>query len=432
MRIRPLLKGTALLTISAALLPMAAKSATPAPAVPASDAVPGWTDYLDGVRDLPDRILARLPAEQRNDPQVRQEVGRLALSAVAAASIDALASDPDHPVFVPQINNYITIGQPNADTNYRSTKITPGGVYRLRGHRGSMNQARIAEVGPRPKQVEGSVNLGKPRPVHDLNLLKVDADGRYDVILSPTRPQGYSGDWWELDPTSNMLLVRMVASDWDKEVEPTLSIERLDIPATRPRPTAATLEAALRSIPISANFIAPLLVDRPQKLRAEGYVNKFKDVDLSQMGGLTGQSYYEGSYELKDDEALIVETKVPEGCTYRSLILTNEIYETTDWYNNHSSLNAAQAPADKDGVLRIVVSAHDPGVPNWLDTAGYPTGVIQGRWMECTSKPVPTVRKVALADVKKSLPAATPTIGAQERDKQTRDRRALLQQRPLW
>ena len=397
MRIRPLLKGTALLTISAALLPMAAKSATPAPAVPASDAVPGWTDYLDGVRDLPDRILARLPAEQRNDPQVRQEVGRLALSAVAAASIDALASDPDHPVFVPQINNYITIGQPNADTNYRSTKITPGGVYRLRGHRGSMNQARIAEVGPRPKQVEGSVNLGKPRPVHDLNLLKVDADGRYDVILSPTRPQGYSGDWWELDPTSNMLLVRMVASDWDKEVEPTLSIERLDIPATRPRPTAATLEAALRSIPISANFIAPLLVDRPQKLRAEGYVNKFKDVDLSQMGGLTGQSYYEGSYELKDDEALIVETKVPEGCTYRSLILTNEIYETTDWYNNHSSLNAAQAPADKDGVLRIVVSAHDPGVPNWLDTAGYPTGVIQGRWMECTSKPVPTVRKVALA-----------------------------------
>jgi hypothetical protein len=426
MRTRPQLKGTALLTISAALLPMAAKTATPAPAVP------GWTDYLDGVRDLPDRILARLPAEQRNDPQVRQEVGRLALSAVAAASIDALASDPDHPVFVPQINNYITVGQPNADTNYRSAKITPGGVYRLRGHRGSMNQARIAQVGPRPKQVEGSVNLGKPMPVHDLNLLKVDADGRYDVILSPTRPQGYSGDWWELDPTSNMLLVRMVASDWDKEVEPTLSIERLDIPATRPRPTAATLEANLRSIPISANFIAPLLVDRPQKLRAEGYVNKFKDVDLSQMGGLTGQSYYEGSYELKEDEALIVETKVPEGCTYRSLILTNEIYETTDWYNNHSSLNAAQAPADKDGVLRIVVSARDPGVPNWLDTAGYPTGVIQGRWMECTSKPVPTVRKVALADVKKFLPGATSTISAQERDKQIRDRRMVLQQRPLW
>ena len=433
MRIRPLLKGTALLAIGAALLPSAAKSAAPTPAATSvSGTVPGWTDFLDGLRDLPDRILARLPAEQRNDPQIRQEAGRLALSAVAAATIDALASDPDHPVFIPQVNNYITTGQPNADTNYRSAKITPGGVYRLRGRRGSMNQARIAEGGPRPKQVEGTVNLGNPRPVHDLNALLVDAQGRYDVILSPSRPQGYSGDWWQLDPTSNMLLVRMVGSEWGREVQPTLSIERLDIPATRPRPPAPTLEANLRSIASSADFIAPLLVDRPQKLRAEGYVNKLKDVDFSQMGGLTGQSYYEGVYELKDDEALIVETKLPDRCTYRSLILTNEIYETTDWYDNHSSLNGAQAPADKDGVLRIVVSARDPGVPNWLDTAGYPTGVIQGRWMECSSKPAPTVRKVALADVKKSLPASTPTLSAQERDRQIRDRRSTLQQRPLW
>jgi hypothetical protein len=214
MRVRPLLKGTALLAIGAAMLPgWASKAAPPTPAEPpVPGAVPGWTDFLDGLRDLPERILARLPADQRNDPQIRQEVGRLALSAVAAATIDALAADPDHPVFLPQINNYITTGQPNADTNYRSAKIAPGGIYRLRGRRGSMNQASFAEVGPRPKQTEGTVNLGKPRPVHDLNALKVDAEGRYDVLLSPTRPEDYTGDWWQLDPTSNMLLVRMVGS----------------------------------------------------------------------------------------------------------------------------------------------------------------------------------------------------------------------------
>jgi hypothetical protein len=435
MRVLPPRNSAALLALAAALLPAGwgAKAAPAAPPAPApTGAVPGWTDFLDGLRDLPERILARLPADQRNDPQIRQEVGRLALSAVAAASIDALASDPDNPVFVAQVNNYITTGQPNADTNYRTAKITPGGVYRLRGRRGSISQAWIAEVGPRPKQVEGAVNLGKPRPVHDLNALKTDAQGRYDVILSPTRPEAYTGDWWPLDPASNMLLVRLVGSAWGKEEEPTLSIERLDIPATRPRLAAATLEARLRSIPISAGFIAPLLVDRPQKLRAEGYVNTLKDVDFSQMGGLAGQFYYEGVYELKDDEALIVETRLPERCAYRSLILTNEIYETTDWYNNHSSLNDAQALADKDGVLRIVVSARDPGVPNWLDTAGYPTGVIQGRWMDCSSKPVPSIRKVALVDVRKALPADTPTVSPRDRDRIIRDRRAALQQRPLW
>jgi hypothetical protein len=268
--------------------------------------------------------------------------------------------------------------------------------------------------------------------VHDLNELSVDAEGRYDVILSPTRPEGYTGNWWQLDPTTDMLLVRMVGSEWNKEVEPTLSIDRLDVPASRARLPAKTLEQKLRSIAAAADFIAPLLVDRPQKLRAEGFLNKLKGVDLSHMGGLAGQFYYEGAYELKDDEALIVETPVPEKCAYRSLILTNEVYETIDWYDSQSSLNGAQAPLDQDGMLRIVVSAHDPGVPNWLDTAGYQSGVVQGRWLDCSSQPIPTVKKVLLKDVRKSLPASTPKITPQERDKQVRDRRAALQQRSLW
>lgn len=424
----------ALALLGGTFLPVSLQAETQVQPVQAAapSAVPGWTDFLDALRDLPDRIIDRLPADQRNDPQLRQEVGRLALSAVAAASIEALTIDPNHPVFSPSLNNYITIGQPNADTNYRGAKITPGGSYRLRGRRGSMNQVRIAETGPRPQQTAGSVNLGKPRPVHDLNALKVDSDGRYDVILSPTRPAGYTGDWWPLDSSTDGLLVRMVGSDWGKEIEPTLSIERLDAPASRSRPSAETLEKNLRGIPAYAAFIGPLLVDRPQKLRAEGYVNKLKAVDFGQMGGLSGQFYFEGAYDLKDDEALIIETPVPDRCTYRSMILTNDIYETTDWYNNQSSLNGSQALVDKDGILRLVVSSRDPGVPNWLDTAGYATGVIQGRWMECSSQPVPTVRKLALSAVRDALPKDTPTITPPQREQNVRDRRAKLQQRPLW
>src|SRR3546814_9531355 len=75
---------------------------------------------------------------------------------------------------------------------------------------------------------------------------------------------------------------------------------------------------------------------------------------------------------LGPDEALIVEAEVPTQCGYASLILTNDIYETTDWYNNQASLNNAQWRVDGDGILRVVVSAKDPCVPNWLDTSGYP------------------------------------------------------------
>ncbi|MET0249485.1 MAG: hypothetical protein ABW164_07130 [Sphingobium sp.] len=431
MDLNRLARRLAVSTLAAMILPVSASAGAP-PLTPPAEAVPAWTAFLDGMRDLPDRILAQVPAERRNDPQLRAEAGRLALSAVTASGIDALANDPDHPVFVPQLNNYLTIGQPNADTNYRSARIAPGGTYRLRGRRGSMSMVRIAQSGPPPKQTGPQVDLGKQRTVFDLNALKTDAEGRYDVILSPARPAGYTGEWWQLDPASNMLLVRMVGSQWSKEIEPTLSIERVDIPAPRPRPAAQTLEARLRAAPQFAGNIAPMLVNRVALLHREGYLNKLKGVDFSHLGGLTGQFYYEGAYELGAGEALILEAKLPERCLYRSVILTNDLYETTDWYNNHSSLNDSQAKADSDGVLRIVVSARDPGVPNWVDTAGYPSGVIQGRWTECSSQPVPTVRKVELSQVRSHLPRETATVTPQERDRQIRERRSALQHRPLW
>ncbi|MBS0475117.1 MAG: hypothetical protein JSR28_08190, partial [Proteobacteria bacterium] len=113
-------------------------------------------------------------------------------------------------------------------------------------------------------------------------------------------------------------------------------------------------------------------------------------------------------------------------------ILTNDLFGTTDWVNNQSSLNDTQSRVDKDGVLRIVIAARDPGVPNWLDTAGNATGVVQGRWTDCTAQPMPSLRKVALADVRKALPKDTPVVTPQERDRQLRDRRAAFLQRILW
>src|SRR3546814_11332832 len=83
-------------------------------------------------------------------------------------------------------------------------------------------------------------------------------------------------------------------------------------------------------------------------------------------------------------------------------------------------------------MLRVGVSAKDTGVPNWLDTAGNPSCANQGRWTDCNSQPVPSVRKVAVAEVRASLPAETPSISPEERQRIIRDRRPAYQQSPLW
>lgn len=388
--------------------------------------VAGWNELIDSLRTLPDRMLAKLPETMRADPQVRQEVGRLALEALTSVAIDGIGGDSDFPAFLPTIGQVLNVGQPNADTVYRAARIAPGGSYRLRGEQGTLRLANIGQVVPR------SAETGAGRSYLDLNELAVDDRGRFDVLVSPSRPEGYDGDWWELNPNANRLMLRLVSADWAAERSPTISIERIDRPMGRPRRPAADLEQRLQALPTAIDFLALMFVDHVEQVREEGYVNKFKVFDLSMIGGLVGQFYYEGAYDLGDDEALIVESEVPASYQYFSLILTNEIYETTDWHNNHSSLNDAQADVDGDGILRVVVSRTDPGVPNWLDTAGHPSGMIQGRWTGCDSHPIPSVRKVSVADVRRFLPPETPQVTPEQRERTIRERRAALQEKPHW
>jgi hypothetical protein len=408
-----------------------AQNVTPATehAAAADTTFPAWDSFADELRRLGDQMIARLPERLRNDPQVQQEAGRLLLEAVAAQSIQAISADGDHPVFLPASNITLNVFQPNADTTYRRAVITPGGVYRLRGKLGSLRVFNLGQFGPIP----ANAGTGIAAPTYDdFKSLHHDAEDHFDVILSPTRPVGYNGDWWQLTPTASLVMVRQVAYDWTTEQDPSLSIERLDKPVERVRPDAAELEQRLRGLASSIGNSAFFLVDHVETLRRDGYINRLRKFDVSHLGGLPNQFYYEGAYELSPGEALIVEAKVPAKCTYWSTILTNDIYETTDWYNNESSLNGSQALVDHDGVFRVVVSEKDPGVPNWLDTAGYHSGSIQGRWNECSTQPIPSVRKVAVADVRSFLPPETPVVTPAQREQVLRNRRAQVQQRPLW
>ena len=392
-----------------------------APAPAASSPVPGWAELVDTLRTLPERMLAKLPPSMQADPQIRQEVARLALESLTSSALETIGGDGDSPRFLPVIGQVLNIGQPNADTTYRSARLTPGGLYRITGKRGSLKLTVLAQVIP---GTNGRAHL-------DIGHLPVDAQGRYSVLMGPKRPDGYTGEFWELDPKVARVMLRMVSSDWGHEAEPTIAIERVDRPLGSPRTPAPVLEQRLRALPQAVNMMALMFVDHVEKLRAEGFVNKLKVFNVPE-GALAGQFYYEGAFDLADDEALIIDSPVPKVCAYRSLILTNELYETIDWINNHASLNDAQALPDSDGRLRIVISPKDPGVKNWMDTAGHAKGVIQGRWTGCDSQPIPTVSKVKLKDVRKALPKDVATVTPEQREAILRARRAAQLDRPLW
>jgi Protein of unknown function (DUF1214) len=388
-----------------------------------------WTDFVDALRPLGREMLARLPEALRSDAQVVQEANRLLMAGLMRGLTDAIIGDRRHPIFVPELNVAQNIFQPNADTIYKTAMIDGAGEYRLRGTRGTVRMFVLAQLGP------DTIRTGQHGPAlfqYDFDDLTLDADGLFEVVVSATRPDGYAGDWWELDPRCEKLMVRIVGCNWGHEREPRFGIDRLDVPPSAGRRHANDLAFRLSEVATIARNCALAFPNKVDQIRQAGHINALNVVDFGQMTGLARQSYYEGAYDLEDDEALITEVRIPSTVAYWSLILTNEIYETTDWYNNQSSLNDAQAIVDADGVFRAVISARDPGVANWLDTSGYSRGAVQGRWFGADERPTPTMVKVKLADVRASLPTETALVSAAERDAAMRDRRIRAQMRTIW
>ena len=144
------------------------------------------------------------------------------------------------------------------------------------------------------------------------------------------------------------------------------------------------------------------------------------------------QWYHEGLFDLGDDEALLVEAHLPEGCDYFSWSLTDRMLVTLDWTHAQTSLNRSQASVDDDGVLRVVVAGADPAVHNWMDTTGYRRGVLQCRETGSAEPSAITTRVVPLASVLDHLPAITARSTPDQRTAALHARRTGSQLRSLW
>jgi hypothetical protein len=76
-----------------------------------------------------------------------------------------------------------------------------------------------------------------------------------------------------------------------------------------------------------------------------------------------------------------------------------------------------------------VLSGRDPGVANWLDTAGFSNGAMILRCVRTTTAPTPQARVVAFDDIASALPADTTRITVTERAAVLARRRRAVQER---
>ncbi|MFC7528474.1 hypothetical protein [Actinoplanes sp. GCM10030250] len=302
----------------------------------------------------------------------------------------AWAFERDFPYFVRSTGPYTKMGLDNPDTLYFHAWLRDDAEYVVTGVRGSTVDLSFQTLDGdySPVEVPGSLAAFDDREID------IAPDGSYTIKIGPA-------------PKAAMLVVREVFNDWAVERPGTLRIHRPDTIGSAPRPL--TLEKTTQRYGVAGKILISRL--RTFLAFAERFYLGLPVNTLTPPrptpGGLSTQYSSVGHYDLDDDQAMIV-TVPASDAPYQGIQLGSMWYVSLDYINHQTSLTAAQARIDPDGLIRYVISERNPGVTNWLERTGHRRGYVQLRWQRL-SRPLldtdgPKVEIVAVDDLPKRLP----------------------------
>jgi hypothetical protein len=344
-------------------------------------------ELLDEVRAVEAKMLAADPPLAEAD---LLDGYRLAFSLLRVA-VDAFVwNDKARPRMVDVIGPFLKWGGDNSDAFYQLSPIDPDRTYRVTGNRGDAIYVSLTvyggpDDGRYSERIVGTVND---------HSLEFDEDGNFQLMLSPT-PQ--PGAWLKLEPDAVFALTRDYVTNRSTASRPHWTIEAVDAPQRRQEDRAdmtRRLRAARTWLRDQLSFL-PTKVEPPNAI-AEPY-----PVPTKTFGWAAGDAAYAmGAYELEPNQALVVTGTSPE-CVFWNLCLWNPFLHTYDFTDERVTINGAEVTYEPDGSWQIVISATDPGHPNWVSTAGRAKGLIWLRWFLPDQTPAPLrCRLVDVAEVK--------------------------------
>jgi hypothetical protein len=362
------------------------------------------------------------------DASLRDAYQRQVLMLLAQAYVQVFGTDVAHPDWVPHTGPLFPWGAPNHDTIYGFAPLDARGTYRVSGVQGTETIASLMfrKGGANTGQVHGAT-LGEI----DVQAIETGPDRRFSLLISARQPAAYHGPWFALPAETTGIVARHVTEE-AHQIDGAWALERLD--RAPEHTTTSAADFATRTGHMSS-FVAALnefLLRLVRKLRDEGYTNRFLADRFQGHGGIAGQMYFQSLFEFDDDEVLIVESELPRSVNYWSVQLVDPFYSAIDFIFHSSAYNGRQASVDSDGKVRFVMAARDPGVSNWLDSAGWQRGGVLWRWHKASDFPEPRVLRVRATDLRQHLPADTPVVNQAQRQEARRVRIAHYQSRRRW
>ena len=353
-----------------------------------------WADFCDALKRAGGVILRD---GSPRDPFDRAEGFRY-LSRLTRVALESYIefADPMAPVLRRPAHETVKIGADNPDNYYQSAAISGHYDYRIWGTRGTVYYLGFGtyagNYGSKARSGQTGYLEGKD--------LRINPDGSFEIIVSCNEPRG---NWLRMEPDTASLIVRQTFQDRKQETIADLHIERLGADGP-PRPiTPEFIDRGLAAASAYVAGTAKLFADWAEGFAKQG-VNQLHKLDPAIAGAAHGDPnicYFHGYWELAPDEALVIEV-TPPPCEYWNFQLNNHWMESLDYRYHTIALNHHDATYGKDGSVRLVVAHENPGVGNWIDTAGHRRGTMCWRWIRAEQHPQPLARVVKFAELSRA------------------------------
>lgn len=349
--------------------------------------------------------------------------------AARAAGIEALArnislalnfnhdyADPRYPELIHYFDPVRKQGGDNTDAVYVGATINGTDTYRISGDRGTARYFAITSV--QRGQTPWGGKVAQTLFDHDL---KVEPDGRFELIVSP---EPHPGNWLRTTPETFRVTFRQFFADWETERPMKARIDRLTGDMSPPAPLApeklaAQLLASAKWVIESIEFWVRMI--NMWKVMPNTF-RSYKQLSDRAIDATPGGEPMVAYWSLPKDESLIIRVRPPV-CPYWAVEFGNFWWMSMDYRYRLSNTNCHYAQLEDDGELIVVVAHEDPGLPNWLDTSGFSEGYVTYRWMLAQSCPEPQATQVKTAELFKHLPARIKRITPDARREQLATRR---------
>ncbi len=346
-----------------------------------------WEEFCDTLKAA-GAAVSGMGAPQ--DPLTQAE-GYRYLTRLLRAGLEAFVeyNDPRAPELRRMVHETVKMGADNPDNHYYNATISGEHTYRLRGHRGTVNFLSFSTQ-------RGGYGEGgglPPTGFLDSGELLLAPDGTFEIVISC---EEHPGNWLPMTPATGLLIVRQTFLDRAVEQPARLELSR-DGGEGRPTPpTAASIDRGLTQ---ASNLVAGASLMFARWAREfMAHTNELPrfDPDRSTAAGGDPQiAYYHSYWRLEPDQALVIEVRPPI-CENWNFQLNDHFMESLDYRHHTIHLNRHTARYEEDGSVRIVVAHRDPGLPNWISTAGHAQGTMCLRWIHAQEHPQPRTRVVRL------------------------------------